>query len=437
MKKTILSVTAIATVCISGCISAYAATQASGNEDNPTILTLNEYFDSYLYTGHPSDYYTFTLNTDKKILIECDNVSQSKEYTMTLSGNGIDPIYTTDSTDGYSMYISADLSAGTYNISVEADYESRSSLEDISYHIAVFDELKNSGHIINDTDFVMIDDDFENSDTSFWLDGFRPHYVYGNKTIKSDSNGNYISFTPVNSNQYYIFEAKDVYSTNVLCSEFDIQFSTDNMELQVRQADSNLDTDFKMAGRIRKFSSNLQYYSDGEWKYMFNTTGGWVNVSANKWYTIRMTLDVRANKYSIYLEDRSTGNIISEVENVEFGEECTYISYYAFSSLSELNIDNVHIFESDTDVDIEGWTYIKIPQNGTRQYKYFNTQSISEKAWSADKWSISGMVYGISIDEDTGILSVSENARPGSIIVTASRKYYPWIKTTYLVDIDR
>lgn len=436
MKKTILSVTAIAAVCISGCISAYAATQASGNEDNPTTLTLNEYYDSYLYTGHPSDYYTFTLDTDKEILIECDNVSQSKEYTMTLSGNGIEPIYTTDSTDGYSMYISADLSAGTYNVSVEADYTSRASIEDVSYHIAVFDELKESGHIVNDSDTVMIEDDFEDSDTSNWLDGFRPHYEYGNKTINGTSD-KYITFTPVNSSQYYIFEAKDIYSTNVLCSEFDIQFSSDTMELQVRQADSNLDTNFKMAGRIRKFSSNLQYYSDGEWKYMFDDSGNWLNVSADKWYTIRMTLDVRSNRYSIYVEDRDTGNVISKVEDTPFGETCTYISYYAFSSLSALNIDNVRIFESDTDVDIEGWTYIKVPQNGTRQYKYFNADSVSEKAWSADKWSISGMVSGITIDEDTGILSVSENARPGSIIVTATRKYYPWIKATYLVDIDR
>ena len=46
-------------------------------------------------------------------------------------------------------------------------------------------------------------------------------------------------------------------------------------------------------------------------------------------------------------------------------------------------------------------------------------------------------VQGVSIDKDTGILSISKDVKPGSVIVSALRKYYPWIKSAYLVDIDR
>ncbi|MDO5397948.1 MAG: hypothetical protein Q4G33_08445 [bacterium] len=442
MKKIITSLT-ILLVCISGFISAYAAGQASGNENDPTVLTLNTYFDSYINTAHPADYYEFTLSKNEKILVECDNVSKSKEHIMTLSGNGIEPIYTTDATDGYSMYITAELNAGTYNISVKGDYASRASTGNLSYHIAVFDEL-NRGHVVNEADTVMIDDDFElddfgNNDSGDWLDGFRPHYEYGVKTIEDETDGNsYMAFTPVNSSQYYVFEAKDVYSNKVLCSEFDIKFPSGNIEIQMKQASSNIDTNFKMAGRIRKYAYYLQYYSNGDWKYLFDNTNNWLKLNdTNKWYTMRITLDVRTNTYNIYLEERDSGKIISKAENISFGEECTHISHYNFSSTEKICIDNVKIFESEIDEKIGGYTYIKVPKNGTRQYKYFNTKSVSKKAWSADKWTILSSAAGISIDEDTGILSVSAEAKPGTILVSASRKYYPWVKNTYLVDIDR
>jgi len=448
MKKIMISLSIIVLAGMCGITSAYAEGYASGDADNPTELTLNTYVDSYLYTGHPADYYTFTLSSDKQVLIECNNISETKEYCMTLSGNGIEPIYTKDSTDNNAMYLTANLSAGTYNVSVTGNFASgamkrlqavANSGEEESYHIAVFDNIKSSGYVIDDSDYTFIDNDFEDSDISDWLDGFRPHYVYGNKEIESEANGNkYVAFTPVNSSQYYIFEAKDVYATSVLCSEFDIKFTSGNMEIQARQADSNLDVNFKMAGRIRKYAYYLQYYSNGAWKYMLDSSGGWLKLTdVSKWYTLRMTFDIRTDKYSIYLEDRDSGEVLSQVVEESFGEECELISYLAFSSLSKLCIDNVKIFESETDVAVEGWTYIKIPQDGTRQYHYFNRLSPSKKAWSADSWSLLYSKEGISIDENTGILSVSENAKPGTAIVRASRKYYPWISSTYLVDIDR
>lgn len=439
MKKTILSTAVMAVVCISGCMSAYAVTQASGDEDNPTVLTLNQSFDSYLYTGHPADYYTFTLSSAEKVIIECDNVSKTKEYYMTLSGNNIEPIYTTDATDNYSMYITATLSAGTYNVSVTSGFESRAIADSASYSITVYDEINNSGYIVNSADRVKIDDDFEDGDTSNWLDGFRPHYVYGNKTIESETNGNnYVAFTPVDSSQYYIFEASDVYSTEVLCSEFDIKFPSGNMEIQARDTDSNLSVDFNMAGRIRKFAYYLQYYSNGEWKYMLDNTNNWLQINnTSKWYTMRITFDVRTNKYNIYLEDRDSGDVISSVTSADFGETSTKISYYAFSSTEKVCLDNVKIFSTSISDKVNGHTYIRIPKMGNRQYRYFNINSLSDKAWSADQWSISSTTQGVTIDADTGILTLTPEAKPGSAIITVYRKYYPWIKATYFIDIDR
>lgn len=445
MKK-IITTLIVGVICMTAFVTAYA--EGSGDENNPTVLMLNTTFDSQIYMGHPADYYQFTLSTAKKVLIECTNISTSKQHMMTLSGNGITPVYTTDSTDNKKMYITAELTAGTYNLSVEAvsslatrnapAVRNATSTEDMNYHITVFDKVKNSGYVMNAGDNVQLDDDFEDNNMNNWLNGFRPHFDFGLKAIESETNGNkYIAFT-ASGTHYYIFEAKDIYAANTLCSKFDIKFPSGDMEIQARDAASNIDQNFKMAGRIRKVAYRLQYYTPDGWEYMLDGTGNWLTLNnVSQWYTIIMTQDIQADKYSIYLMERDSGTIVSSAENISFREECSKISYYAFSSTEKICLDNVKIFETETGVNVDGWTYIKLPSSGIRQFKYFNTLSASENAWSADLWSLVSTTEGVSIDKDTGILSVSPDAKPGTVIVFASRKYCPWIKFAYLVEVDR
>lgn len=287
-------------------------------------------------------------------------------------------------------------------------------------------------------DTVFINDDFEENNINNWLDGFRPHYQYGIKTIESDQSGKYIAFMPVNSSHYYIFEAKDIYTTSILYSQFDIKFPSESMEIQIRDTTSNLDVNFKMAGRIRKTGHILEYYSNGTWKHFLTSSGNWLLIDdVSKWYTIRMTFNVASNEYYINIEDRNNGNILSETGKIPFADNCNLIDYFAFSSQNKICLDNVKMFESNTGAEIEGRTYLRIPQNGVNEYQYNNRLLNGNSLWYGDIWTLDREIQGLSIDKQRGVLDVSSEARPGSAIIIATRKYCPWLTGTFLVDIDR
>lgn len=437
MKKQISAIIVIISMLLCTCfqLSIYAA---SSDKNAPTKLELNEEYKSNVYTNHPNDYYTFTLAAKTKIIIELSGVAMNHEYKMTLYGNNVNSEYTTQNIDD-SMYIVKTLAAGIYYIDVESDFRARTEPDEINYSILVTDNKINTfqferGRV--DLDNIIVNDDFEDSNMNNWLDGFRPHFVYGNKAIEEDDNGKYLALTSADPSQYYIFEAKDTYSTSLLYSQFDIKFTSGDMQLQVRQASSNLDSDFKMAGRIRKTAYYLEYYSNGQWYKMLDKYNQWLKLKdVSKWYRIHMALDVRSNKYSIFIEDRDSDEIISSVESVSFAEPCTYISYYALSSNSKLCIDNVIIGNAPIDIRISRKTYVKIPSSGTQQYIYDIT-TLSNMRCTDILWGISNTNY-VSIDSDTGILSVEESATPGPLLIYAYKKYYPWVKTTFLVDLER
>lgn len=432
MKKIFISCLVLA-LCMSMIMSVSAEGQASGDVNNPTLISLNESFDSELSTTHEVDYYTFVLDAQKQVLIECLDILPDREYTMTLSGSNIENISTSDSTNGNGLYITSVLEAGTYNISVQGDFSSGTA-EDDSYKITIFDDIIRSGHIVNSNDLIFVSNDFENDDSSEWIDISSPHYVTGIKTIESDANGKFLTFELAEGAEYYGF-TPEVYSTEVLCSEFDIKFPEGNMDLYLRRVTSN-STVIANACHIRKEGDILYCFWDDA-NNSGNIDTAVLVEDTSKWYTIRMSHDIRNNKYSVSIEDKENGTSISEFESISFTESCPLINYFAFSSAEKISIDNVKIFESSMDVNINGWTYIRTPQSGIQQYKYINTLSNSKRTWSADQWCLLYDVAGISIDKNTGVLSVSSEAKPGSVIICASRKYYPWIRTAFLVDINR
>lgn len=288
-------------------------------------------------------------------------------------------------------------------------------------------------------DTVFINDDFENSQTTNWTD----NTGRGVKTIETDSmSGNkYIAFN-TNSTQYYNFQGKNIYSTGILYSEFDIIFSSGNMELQLRESRDVSAGGFTMAGRIRKVSNCLQYCTDGGFQYFFDSNGQWLRLNdTTKWYSIKMSMDIEHQKYSIYLFDKTTDALISSVENVNFVGTCQYINYFAFSSTEQICIDNVDIREIDISfIKITGPIYPKIPQNGSNDYSYtarIVTNSASIIPLNDVFWAIKTPKNGVSINNDTGVMTVTNQAIPGPVIIEAVNKYQPSIKTTFLIDIER
>lgn len=287
-------------------------------------------------------------------------------------------------------------------------------------------------------DTIFINDDFNDSNTNNWWD----NTGRGVKSIEGSWYNKYVVFES-NSDSFYNFQAADVYSQGLLYVEFDIKFNNSNMEVQLRESRDVSASGFTMAGRIRKTAYYLEYFSNGSYYKMpkANSNEWFILNDVSKWYTIKLALDIKQNKYSIYILDRSTQRLLSEIENIDFYGECGYINYFAFSSTDKLCIDNVDIRQLDIDnLKISGNIYPTIPLRGNQQYTYV-AHSLKDNGLNTEvndvNWSVLIPKTGVSINKNTGILTVSSDASPGPIMIYAEKKYQPFLNTTYLVDLER
>ena len=187
---------------------------------------------------------------------------------------------------------------------------------------------------------VFINDNFENLSTSNWID----NTGRGTKTVEQNEDGKYMVLNSTSS--YFNYQANNIYSTRRLYCSADIKFDSGDSEIQVRESRDVSASGFTMAGRLRKRLGYLEYFTNGKYEKMNDSNGNWIKLSdVSKWYTIRMVLDIKTNKYSIYVIDRQAQSVLTKVENVDFYGECQYINYFAFSSSSKLCVDNVRIEE--------------------------------------------------------------------------------------------
>ena len=281
---------------------------------------------------------------------------------------------------------------------------------------------------------VFINDNFENLSTSNWID----NTGRGTKTVEQNEDGKYMVLNSTSS--YFNYQANNIYSTRRLYCSADIKFDSGDSEIQVRESRDVSASGFTMAGRLRKRLGYLEYFTNGKYEKMNDSNGNWIKLSdVSKWYTIRMVLDIKTNKYSIYVIDRQAQSVLTKVENVDFYGECQY-NYFAFSSSSKLCVDNVRIEEVEVKkIGVEGEVYPKITNtNSTYLYKVKavddnNTEFIVDDV----KWYISKNKTGISIDEKTGLLTVAPNAKPGPVLIKAENLKYSTKSFFFLIDIER
>ncbi len=287
------------------------------------------------------------------------------------------------------------------------------------------------------SDVIRINDNFENSDMSNWEDDTGR----GIKSIESDVNGKYMSMTS-NSEGFFNFQAKNIYSTTKLYAEMDIKFTGDNAEIQLRESRDVSASGFTMAGRLRKNAYYIEYFSNGTYDKMLDSNGEWLQLrNVSKWYTIKMLMDIETNKYNIYLLDRDTQQLISKAENIPFYGECSYINYFAFSSSSELCVDNILIQDiSIKRFRLSGEYYPKIPSFGMSTYEY-SVYSVYENGIEQEldniTWSIKYPKNGVNINEETGELSIQNTAVPGPLMICIEDEDKPFIQAAFLVDLER
>lgn len=283
---------------------------------------------------------------------------------------------------------------------------------------------------------LFINDEFDNSDS---LEHWEDNTNRGNKELAFDGENAYMKMTATSS--FFNYQAKDVYATGRLYCSFDVKFTDNNMEVQLRESKDISASGFTVAGRLRKNVGYIEYFSDGKYIKLNDTTGNWLKISdVSSWYRIKMVCDIPRNKYSIYLMNNA-GKTIGQAENVPFFGKCNYINYFAFSSTDVLCIDNVRIEEIDTDnIKVKGTYYPKISSNGDAAYNYaVIAKDENNKDFTVEgvKWSLNRNVDGITINSTTGELTIEKNARPGIFLINAENIIYPDIKKSFLIDVER
>lgn len=286
---------------------------------------------------------------------------------------------------------------------------------------------------------MVLDNTFEDSSSSAWVD----KTGRGVKTIETEASGNkYLAMTS-NATKYYDYRALNTNMSGLLCFDYDIQFPKDNMEIQIRNVVNNSATGFTMAARIRKVAYYLEYYSDGKYEKMLDTNRNWLNLNnTNIWYHIKMILDTVSGTQSIYLTERDTGRLVSSVENVPFMAQCSSVNYFGVSSENKVCMDNVKFIKMDVKaLKVTGETYPVKSDTQTKTYQYScnNITSSNSIGDIADDvvWSIEKPVTGVSINAQTGILTIEPTAKLVPVMIKVAKKNAPSVKGSYLVDIER
>lgn len=286
------------------------------------------------------------------------------------------------------------------------------------------------------SDTTLIDDDFETSSLTNWTD----NTGLGIKNIENDNENQYMALTS-SGTSFYNYQANHIYSTGILYCEFDIKFTSGNMEIQLRESKDVSANGFSVAGRLRKTAYYLEYFTNGQHFIMprADNSSSWFMLNdVSKWYTIKMVLNVKTNMYSMYVSNRDTQELLSKIENIDFSGSCNYINYFAFSSPDKLCIDNVLIKNIDAEnMRISGEIYPTIPSSGSRTYTYIAKATNLNETISDVNWSIKTPKTGVNIEPKTGVLKVSAAAQPGPVLIYAEKEHINFLNSTYLIDLER
>lgn len=287
------------------------------------------------------------------------------------------------------------------------------------------------------SDEVILDNTFEDSSTSAWNDMTNR----GVKIIETEDSGNrYLALTS-NTDSYYDYRALKTEISGIIYFDFDIKFTSESMGLHIKDYTDRSAKGSVMAARISKYAYYIEYYSENKKYKLLTPTGSWLQLkNVEPWYHIQMILDTNAHIQSIYLTERDTGKLVGLVEDVPMTNPCDSINYFAISSSDKLCLDNVKIVQADiTTLKIIGETYpIETSQGATYQYQCVGINKQKEEIDAGDVvWSLQKPVSGVSIDSDTGVLTIREGTMPRPVVILATKKHAPSVHTSFLIDIEK
>lgn len=286
-------------------------------------------------------------------------------------------------------------------------------------------------------------DDFENGSLYTWENYAKSDGVL---RIETDDTGNkYAKFvmTCAREQDYYDLSPKvEMVSNTTIQADFDIKYETIDTEkdeqvfFKYRTGSGSNET--TIASRLEKHYHRLRYVSDGTWYNLKNPQGQDLEISAEKWYMVKMVTNLKDKWQSIYVFDKETSELLALTERVPLTQDISQINMISFTGKTPTYIDNLNInVVSSESSYITGLPYIQKDHNGTRVRNYYHLGLTYDNRTTSlngnSTWSIVTETDGVTINPNNGKLTVTSSAPIRPIVIQA--QYGEESTKRYIVNI--
>jgi hypothetical protein len=218
---------------------------------------------------------------------------------------------------------------------------------------------------------------------------------------------------------------------------FDVKFEGDDaaVYLKRRQEDIN---DIALRVCVRE-GGRLMYGTNNSLGYFHGANGDYF-YPENKWYTVQIqaniTDDASKALQSIYVTEKETKKLVTKIENQPITKPVPYCTILSVGASSTMCLDNIAVLNPDiTGITISGDPYPS-KSSGIRKYPYY-TKAVTASGQmiytTPSTWEIESSAGGVSIDPQTGELSVTSSAPVAPVIIKAT---HGTAVSRYLVEIE-
>lgn len=284
------------------------------------------------------------------------------------------------------------------------------------------------------------------------LPPWTPLYENAEKAIEEEENGNKYLKLSYNGEEnrgrkYYDVKIIELYNKTIGRIQIDYDLMYTNVdtekdgELQVKYRTGPGSTQTTMLSRFGKNYDNFRYQnSDGSWTIVKDIYGRVMTIEPYHWYSIKFITDLDYLTQTIYIFDRDTGELLAHTEPIDCVNYIEKINMVTFSSGTDMCLDNVSISDAEEESGfILGEPYISA---GNKSMYYLFGKTADGKLTSfmpgETIWEIVTPREGVSINSETGRVTVDNRPDPGPVIIKATRRCYETIfEAQSVINISR
>ncbi len=215
-------------------------------------------------------------------------------------------------------------------------------------------------------------------------------------------------------------------SQKLIQASYDLKYSETetarNGEIQFKNRTGSGSNQTTLVARLAKDQGYFQVQSgSGGFQRLKGIDGQYLPVEADKWYSVTVKVNLSEHWQSVYISDRDTDSLLAVYEHFPTINDIDDINMITFSSTTDMCLDNVKIGEVSCDSSyIYGSPYVKKGSKST--YYFLGKDSDGELTTLPNGtvvWSLVNAKNGVSIDENTGVLTASSSIDPGIVIIKA------------------